>query len=84
LNFLCCLLFVDQSAPSKEQLHAQLHSDHLIQTQQETYAVFDCMKYTWGGTPYLRESGNGVNEIIKQGMNKIKKKRFHCAVNTVE
>jgi hypothetical protein len=41
------------------------------------------MKYTWGGTPYLRESGNGVNEIIK-GINKIKKKRFHCTVNTVE
>jgi hypothetical protein len=75
LNFLYCLLPVDQSAPSKEQLHAPLHSDHLIQTQLETYAAFDCVKYTWGGIPYLRESGNGVHENYKtENEQTIKKK----------
>ena len=61
LNFLCCLLSANQSAPSKEQLHAPLHLDHLIQTQLETYAALGYMKYTWGGIPYLRESGNRVH-----------------------
>jgi hypothetical protein len=60
-NFLCCLLSEDQSAPSKEQLHAPLHLDHLIQIQQETGAALDCMTYSWDGIPYLRESENGLH-----------------------
>lgn len=61
LNFLCCLLSVDQFAPSKEQLHALLHLDHLIQTQQETGAALDCMTHSWNGIPYWRESENGLH-----------------------
>lgn len=56
LSFLCCSLFVDQFAPSKEQLHAPLHLYHLIQTQQETNAALDCMIYSWDGIPHLKES----------------------------